>query len=389
MSEQAQASSVGSAPSLIDRLTQLSASRLGIIIAGVVIGILAPLLQNAGNPPNMGICVACFERDIAGALGLHRAGAVQYLRPEIMAFVLGATLTALLFNEFKARTGSAPIIRFVLGMFAMIGALAFLGCPWRALLRLAGGDLNAILGLIGLTTGVGIGVWFLRQGYTLGRSRPSPAAVGWMLPLLMVGLLLLAIFQPSFSANGPIFTSESGPGSMHAAIGISLAAGLLIGMLAQRTRFCTMGAIRDVVLMRDFHLLSGIGALVITALVMNLLLGQFNLGIERQPIAHSSHLWNFMGMVLAGLAFALAGGCPGRQLILAGEGDADAGVFVLGMIIGAGFAHNFALAAAPDALAEGALVVGGPGSYGQAAVVLGLVFCLFIGFSMRERATAR
>jgi len=46
-------------------------SRLGIIVVGAVIGILATLLQKFGNPANMGICVACFARDTAGALGLH------------------------------------------------------------------------------------------------------------------------------------------------------------------------------------------------------------------------------------------------------------------------------------------------------------------------------
>ena len=40
----------------------------------------------------MGICVACFERDIAGAIGLHRAAVVQYIRPEIIGFVLGSLL---------------------------------------------------------------------------------------------------------------------------------------------------------------------------------------------------------------------------------------------------------------------------------------------------------
>jgi uncharacterized protein len=91
-----------------ERLTRFFASRWGIILAGAAIGILAPLLQKLGNPPNMGICVACFERDIAGALGLHRAAAVQYIRPEIIGFVLGATTAALLFREFRARAGSAP-----------------------------------------------------------------------------------------------------------------------------------------------------------------------------------------------------------------------------------------------------------------------------------------
>ena len=90
-----------------ERLTHFFASRKGIILVGALIGILGPLLQLFGNPPNMGICVACFERDIAGALGLHRAAVVQYLRPEIIGFVLGAPGCAV-FREFKARSGSLP-----------------------------------------------------------------------------------------------------------------------------------------------------------------------------------------------------------------------------------------------------------------------------------------
>jgi hypothetical protein len=274
-------------------------------------------------------------------------------------------------------------VRFLLGVFAMIGALAFLGCPWRALLRLAGGDLNAIVGLVGLSAGVTLGVQFLKGGYSLGRSRPAHATVGWMLPAFAILLLVLAIWRPKVGENGAIFISESGPGAMHAPLLISLAVGLLVGFLAQRTRFCTMGSIRDVVLMGDTHLVSGVGALVAVAFVTNLVLGQVRFGFFGQPVAHSQHLWNFLGMVLAGLAFALAGGCPGRQLILAGEGDGDAGVFVLGMIVGAGFAHNFALAGVPDN--AGAGTVGGIGPYGMAAVVVGLVACTAIGLSMRDR----
>jgi hypothetical protein len=115
---------------------------------------------------------------------------------------------------------------------------------------------------------------------------------------------------------------------------------------------------------------------------MNLILGQINFGLFGQPVARSQHLWNFLGMVLAGLAFALAGGCPGRQLFLSGEGDGDAGVFVLGMITGAAFSHNFALAGRPDNVAES--LVGGIGPYGMVAVVLGLIVCVVIGFTMRD-----
>jgi hypothetical protein len=369
-----------------EKLTRFFASRWGIILAGAVIGLLAPLLQYAGNPKNMGICVACFERDIAGALGLHRAAVVQYVRPEIVAFVLGSTIAALLFREFKARAGSAPIVRFVLGMFAMIGALAFLGCPWRALLRFSAGDLNAIVGLLGLTAGIVVGVQFLKAGFNLGRSHKTYPAVGWIMPVLMIGLLLLLIFKVKVSDTGALFFSETGPGSQHAFWLISLGAGLIIGFLAQRTRFCTMGSIRDVILMRDTHLLSGVVALVVVAVVMNLILGQFGrIAFFGQPVAHSQHLWNFLGMALSGLAFALAGGCPGRQLFLSGEGDGDSAVFVLGMITGAGLAHNFMLAGSPDAVVEGVQKVGGISPYGMAAVVLGLVVCVVIGLTMRQK----
>jgi len=360
----------------MSKLLSFFASRSGIVFAGVFIGVFAPLLQRMGNPANMGICVACMERDIAGALGLHRTDLVQYLRPEIMGFVLGSLVASFIFKEFKPRTGSAPIIRFFLGFFAMVGALVFLGCPWRTLLRLAGGDGNAILGFAGLAVGIWIGVSFMRAGYNLGRSSPAGLAVGWTMPFLMAVLLLFAIFKPQFAPGGPIFISTKGPGAAHAPLPISLLIGLGVGFLAQRTRFCTMGAIRDVILMRDFHLFSGIFALAVTALITNLILGQFHPGFANQPIAHDHHLWNFLGMVLAGLAFALAGGCPGRQLILSGEGDGDAAVFVLGMIVGASFAHNFALASSPK----------GPGAFGPAAVITGLIFCTVIGWAMRERS---
>src|SRR6056297_1066833 len=330
-------------------MKNLFATRWGIIGVGTFIGAVAALLQYWGNPGNMGICVACFERDIAGALGLHRAGVVQYIRPEIIGFVFGSLAAAMIFKEFRPRGGSAPIVRFVLGAFAMIGALVFLGCPWRAMLRLAGGDGNAILGIIGLIAGVWIGTRFLKNGYSLGRTHKFSATAGWVLPAIFAFFfLLMLIYPPSegMAKNGVLFYSTKGPGAMHAPIFVSLLVGLAIGFIAQRSRFCTMGAFRDLIPFKQTHLFSGVVAL---------------------------------GMVLAGLAFALAGGCPGRQLFLSGEGDADAGVFVLGMIFGAGISHNFGLASSPSGL----------GPHGIAAVVIGLAVCLVIGFTIKPQTARR
>ncbi|OGD33407.1 hypothetical protein A2V94_08270 [Candidatus Atribacteria bacterium RBG_16_35_8] len=352
---------------------QFFISRKFIIFTGIFIGISAAVLQKLGNPANMGICVACMERDIAGALGLHRAAVVQYIRPEIIGFVFGSLIAALVFKEFKARSGSAPLIRFVLGFLAMIGALVFLGCPWRTLLRLAGGDGNALFGLAGLITGIWVGILFIKSGYNLGRNQRTYPLVGWIMPLIMMGLFLLLLFRPQLP-SGAVFFSSQGPGSQNAPIFIALLVAMVIGFLAQRTRFCTVAAVRDVILIKDTYLFTGVISLLLAALVSNLILKQFHSGFQGQPIAHINQLWNFGGMVLAGLAFTLAGGCPGRQLFLSGEGDADAAVFVLGMIVGAGFAHNFAMASSAQ----------GPGLWGPASVIIGLIICLIIGFSMSD-----
>ncbi|HHX51403.1 MAG TPA: YedE-related selenium metabolism membrane protein [Clostridia bacterium] len=340
-----------------------------IVIAGGIIGLLAALLVKFGNPANMGICVACFYRDITGALGLHRAEAVQYIRPEIIGFIIGAFILALAKKEFKPTGGSSPLIRFVLGFFVMIGALVFLGCPLRMILRLANGDLNALTGLVGYVFGIVIGLQFIKNGFTLGRSTSQPVANGLIMPVLALALLLLVLAKPAF-----IFFSQEGPGSLHAPLLLSLAVGLITGVLVQRTRLCTVGGFRDAILIRDYHLLSGLAGVFVFALVGNLIFNPagFHLGFADQPIAHNDFLWNFLGMTLVGLGSVLLGGCPLRQTILAAEGNTDSSVTVLGLMAGAAFAHNFGLATSPKGVPVN----------GQVAVIIGLIVVLGIGWSV-------
>ena len=342
-----------------------------IVLTGVVVGVAALVLTAAGNPKNMGFCIACFERDIAGALGLHSAAKVQYLRPEIIGIVLGAALSALGFREFRARAGSSPACRFLLGMFVIIGALAFLGCPLRMVLRLGGGDLSAVAGLLGFLAGILVGVACLRKGFSLGRAYPVPAGEGWVLPGVMIGLLALLALAP-----GLLHFSEEGPGSMHAFWAVSLLAGLAVGVMAQRSRLCMAGGLRDAWMLHDFTLLSGFLAIWITVTVGNLIQGSYHLSALSQPIAHTQYLWSFLGMALAGWGSILLGGCPLRQLILAGEGSGDSAVTVLGMIVGAAMAHNFGLAGNADSVKDGVYIVGGIGPMGMAAVILG--FCVML-----------
>ena len=104
----------------------LSDSKKKLALAGVVCGIVAALLAYFGNPANMAFCIACFIRDTAGALGMHQAEAVQYARPEIIGLILGSFLISVATKEHRSTAGSSPMIRFILGMIIMIGALVFL-----------------------------------------------------------------------------------------------------------------------------------------------------------------------------------------------------------------------------------------------------------------------
>jgi hypothetical protein len=138
---------------------------------------------------------------------------------------------------------------------------------------------------------------------------------------------------------------------------------------------CLSGGFRDFILVRDTHMLSIYGIIFISALAANLYFGFFKFGFDKQPLAHTMHLWNFLGLFLTGLAATLAGGCPLRQLILAGEGNTDASFCVLGMLAGAGLAHQINIAASP----AGVLI------NGQAAVIAGIFITGVIGYVFREQ----
>lgn len=345
----------------------------GIIATGGIIGAVAVLLVVLGNPGNMGFCIACFLRDISGATKLHSADIVQYLRPEIIGLILGAFVTALIAKEFKPRGGSAPATRFALGFMVMVGALMFLGCPLRMVLRIAGGDLNAIVALIGFACGILVGIKALEHGFSLKRAYPLGQTEGFVLPVMAIVLFILWLVVPNLFAF-----SESGPGSMAAPVVVALVAGLLVGALAQRSRLCMVGGIRDAVMFQDFYLISGFVAIIAVALVGNVLAGKFLLGFVGQPVAHTDGVWNFLGMALVGWASVLLGGCPLRQLILAGEGNGDATMAVFGMVVGAAFCHNFGLASSAN----------GPTMAGQIAVILCLIITAIVTIMNIQRKGA-
>lgn len=361
-----------------------SDSKKKLAIAGVVCGLVAACLAYFGNPANMAFCIACFIRDTAGALGMHQAEVVQYARPEIIGLVLGAFIISVATKEYRSTAGSSPMIRFILGMVIMIGSLVFLGCPLRMIIRMSAGDLNAWVALIGFILGIATGVFALKKGFSLGRAHLTNKMSGGGLPALMLGILILA------TATTLLKASETGPGSLHAPIIMSLVGGLIFGAMAQKSRMCFAGGIRDVILMRNFDLLTVIGGLFVVMLIFNIATGRFVFGFNTPGIiAHSEHLWNILGMYAVGFAAVLAGGCPLRQLILAGQGSSDSAVTVIGMFVGAALCHNFGLAASGTSMnAETQEIVAGAVPFnGKVALIICIAACFIIAFTnKREKA---
>ena len=139
-----------------------------LVVWGVLLGGIGAVLAFFGNPGNMAFCIACFVRDMAGAARFHQAAVVQYMRPEIIGLVIGSFGISLVTREYRSTGGSSPMIRFLLGIITMIGALVFLGCPLRMVLRMAGGDLNAYVAFVGFVLGAATGSYFLKKLWDRG-----------------------------------------------------------------------------------------------------------------------------------------------------------------------------------------------------------------------------
>lgn len=350
-----------------------------VLLCGLLIGGAAVVLSAFGNPANMGFCIACFLRDIAGSLKLHQAGVVQYFRPEIVGLILGACLMAIIGKEFKPKAGSSPVIRFTLGAAVMVGALVFLGCPLRMVIRIGGGDLNAIIGLIGFVIGILIGVFFLKKNFSLGRAYKQNKTEGLAFPVMLVFGFVLTLIGAAYFA-----LSTEGPGSKHAPVLLALGLGLVVGALAQKSRLCMVGGVRDAVMFREFGLLAGFGCILLAVFAGNAIRAlaegvpvstYIRFGFEGQPIAHTEWLWNMLGMIVVGWGCTLLGGCPLRQLILTGEGNSDSAITVLGMISGAAAAHTLKTASSAD----------GTGANGPIATAVCLIVLLVVSLTHLQK----
>ncbi len=349
-----------------------SARLLGVVLLAAV-GAAAAGLVLLGNPGNMGLCGVCFLRDLGGALRLSAGPAV--FRPEVAGVVLGALVFCAATGRSLGRASGDWIVRFGLGVVMAIAALVFLGCPFRMLQRLGGGDLTAWAALPGFVGGVGIGVLLERFGYSPGKTKPAPLAVGLLGPGV-IALLLVLFLAGSLAGPGPGAPGPPPHAPWLAALGIALAAGAVL----TATGFCAVSAAREV-FRGPRWMLAAAGTFVAGYALVAAAAGKFHLSFVGQPAAHADLAANALSIGLVGLCGVLAGGCPVRQIVMTGEGNANAFATVAGMIAGGAIAHaaGAVSASAAPATATAAAVPGGPTPTGSALVAGGFVVALAWG----------
>lgn len=179
------------------------------------------------------------------------------------------------------------------------------------LLRIAGGDLNAVVGLVGFAAGIYAGIFFLNRGYSLKRTYKMTAAEGSIMSVIAVVLLVLLVAAPAFIH----FTKAGGgPGAKHAAVAVSLIAAVAVGYLTQRTRFCMIAGIRDFILFRETKMLWGFVAVVAAAAACNVVLtsvtgGAFSRWALRRSLLRTpmrcGTCWDFSWRVLPAYSWAV------------------------------------------------------------------------------------
>jgi len=312
-------------------------------ISGILLGAGGVLLAVAGNPENTGICVSCFLANWAGSLGFFSEARMSYPRPELPAFVLGSFLAATLIGGFRPKMPTAPLRLILASAAIIVGCEVFMGCPIKLVLRLGAGDLTAIAGVGGLVAGIWLGTRLLADGFELPRRTAKRSWSGYVLPLAALLLAAAAYLRVPALVFG-----ESGPAAAHAPMAISLGFGLAVGALAQRSRFCVTGALRNFFLARDRTLLIGLGFFLAATFAAALATGTFRAGYADQPGVHTDILWNFLGMFVAGLGAVAVGGCPFRQLVLSGTGDAAAAIATASMLATAGASRALGISSTVD-----------------------------------------
>jgi uncharacterized membrane protein YedE/YeeE len=140
---------------------------------------------------------------------------------------------------------------------------------------------------------------------------------------------------------------------------VTLALGLLIGYLAQRSGFCSIGGMRDLMMFKHTRLFFGylaligggfLGYLLFWAIIPSAFPNFFWAATQSDPFkpipGAPGGLSIFSYVILAiiggfGMGFVgvLLGGCPLRQLVMGTEGNLRSVFYILGLAVGAIIFH--------------------------------------------------
>ena len=123
----------------------------------------------------------------------------------------------------------------------------------------------------------------------------------------------------------------------------SLGLGLIVGYLGQRSRMCSIGGLRDFVLVRDTGLLKGAVALLVATwvafgairVIAGTDAGHGLIAAGTTPSGLRAVVAIAVGAVVLGFVATLSGACPLRQHVLAGQGRVGAWSFLAGFYIAA------------------------------------------------------
>lgn len=144
--------------------------RYGPVILGVIIGILAVIVQgltiSAGGPEAYGFCALCHTRDLVnglinlgfgttlGVAAISKAAILPLM--SMVGVLIGGFIAAKMSGEFRIKAAPVKdiILYFIGGVLLMQFGLLLGACPYRAALRFAYGDLIALVGLIGIILGI-------------------------------------------------------------------------------------------------------------------------------------------------------------------------------------------------------------------------------------------
>lgn len=121
----------------------------------------------------------------------------------------------------------------------------------------------------------------------------------------------------------------------------SLGFGVIVGYLGQRSRMCSIGGLRDFVLVRDTALLKGALALLVAAwvsfgvvrLIVGSDAGHGLIAAGTTPSGLRAVVAIAIGAIVLGFVATLSGACPLRQHVLAGQGRVGAWAFLGGFYV--------------------------------------------------------